>query len=73
MEGAVDFIKEQYPNIALFIGTIMLISNTVQMSASAQNNKSINDYYTLNIFSIIFLGVFILAHFATEYMKSTSR
>jgi hypothetical protein len=70
MEGAVDFIKKQYPNIALFIGTVMLITNTTQMSTSAQTDKNINSYYTLNILSIIFLGVFILAHYSAEYMNS---
>jgi uncharacterized membrane protein len=64
---------EQFPNIALFIGTIMIIVNTTQMSECAQTDKRINNFYSLNIASIVFLGVFIVAHYIAPFMHTTAR
>ena len=73
LNGILRFLSAQFTNICLIIGTIILISNTAQMNETVKKvskDDSINQYFALNVTSIVFLGIFILAHFVVPYMKN---
>jgi len=72
-EAAKKLVIDQFSNIAVFVGLVMLVANTIEINNARKANDSkdpLNQAYSLNVASLVFLSLFVANHYIVPYIKT---
>jgi hypothetical protein len=72
LEGVKKLVVDQFSNIVVFVGLIMLVANTIEINTARKPNDSkdpLNQAYALNVASLVFLSLFVANHYIVPYIN----
>ena len=74
LEAAKKLVVNQFSNIVVFVGLIMLLANTIEINNARKPNDPkdpLNQAYGLNVASLVFLSLFVANHYIVPYINQS--
>jgi len=69
-----NLVVKEFSHIVLGLGLLLLVASTLDINASRnpKNEKDkLNDYYGLNVASLVFLSLFVANQYVVPYFMQT--